>query len=136
MEKKPSKWRRTAPYWICGALLTAAFGVFALRLFQWQVKDSDTYLEIANATSLSTVSIDAARGEILDRDGNALASNKTAYKVVFEKDVYKRQGCGCQAGCFSASGVKSAFLLHPNADHLWRDHAGNRRRSAKNLDTH
>ena len=53
MEKKPSKWRRTAPYWICGALLTAAFGVFALRLFQWQVKDSDTYLEIANATSLS-----------------------------------------------------------------------------------
>ena len=85
MEKKPSKWRRTAPYWICGALLTAAFGVFALRLFQWQVKDSDTYLEIANATSLSTVSIDAARGEILDRDGNALASNKTAYKVVFEK---------------------------------------------------
>lgn len=85
MEKKPSKWRRTAPYWICGALLTAAFGVFALRLFQWQVKDSDTYLEIANATSLSTVSIDAARGEILDRDGNALASNKTAYKIVFEK---------------------------------------------------
>lgn len=85
MEKKPSKLRRTAPYWISILLLVIAFTVFGLRLFQWQVQDGATYLEQANATSKSTVKIDAARGEILDRDGNALATNQTAYKILFEK---------------------------------------------------
>lgn len=85
MERKPSKLRKTAPYWISGLLLIAIFTVFALRLFNWQVQNGSEYLEIANATSLSTVTIDAARGEILDKNGDPLATNTTTYKIIFKK---------------------------------------------------
>lgn len=85
MEKKPSKLRRTAPYWVSGLLLIVIFLVFAARLFHWQIIDGEEYLATANATHVSTVPIDAARGEILDRNGNPLATNQTAYKIIFEK---------------------------------------------------
>ena len=80
-----AKLRKTAPYWVSILVLLAIFTVFVLRLFVWQVKDGDEYLAEATATSLSTVKIDAARGEILDRDGNALVTNETTYKIVFRK---------------------------------------------------
>lgn len=85
MEKKPSKLRQTAPYWVSGLLLILIFLVFFIRLFHWQIVDGEEYLAQANATSVSTVAIDAARGEILDRNGNPLVTNQTAYKIVFEK---------------------------------------------------
>ncbi len=85
--KKPSrkfKLRSALPYWVCGLVLAAFFAAFGLRLYTWQVRDGETYLAIANATSTATVRIDAARGEILDRDGNPLVTNTTAYEIVFE----------------------------------------------------
>lgn len=85
MNDYKAKIRKTAPYWVSGLLIIILFVIFGLRLFNWQIQNGDSYLEQANATSVSTVTIDAARGEILDRDGNALAANTTAYKVVFEK---------------------------------------------------
>ena len=80
-----AKLRKTAPYWVSILVLLAVFAVFVVRLFVWQVRDGDEYLAEATATSLATVKIDAARGEILDRDGNALVTNKTTYKIVFRK---------------------------------------------------
>ena len=80
-----AKLRKTAPYWVSILVLLAVFAVFVVRLFVWQVKDGDEYLAEATATSLATVKIDAARGEILDRDGNALVTNETTYKIVFRK---------------------------------------------------
>lgn len=77
--------RKTAPYWVSGILLLAVFTAFAIRLFRWQIVEGEQHLELANAGALSTVKLEAARGEILDRNGNPLAANKTVYQAVFRK---------------------------------------------------
>lgn len=87
MGKKAEKLKKTAPYWVSGLILLAIFIVFGLRLSQWQIRDGEEYLATANATTFSSVTIDAARGEILDKDGSPLATNTTTYKIVFEKQT-------------------------------------------------
>lgn len=70
---------------ICVILLLAIFAGFALRLFDWQIVNGTKYREISAASTAHTVASDATRGEILDRDGKALAVNETAYHVVLNK---------------------------------------------------
>ncbi len=71
-------------YIICSLLLLGVFSAYALRLFQWQIVDGQEYYDIANTTSSSYIKLTATRGEILDRNGNALAQNKTCYNIVFD----------------------------------------------------
>lgn len=77
--------RKGAPYWICSGILVGASAVFLVRMADWQLLHGQEYLEQANRTSVFSVPMDAARGEILDQNGAPLAVNKTAYKVVFER---------------------------------------------------
>lgn len=77
--------KKSAPYWVSAAVLLGASGLFLVRLVDWQVIHGEEYLEQANRTSVFSVRMDAARGEILDRNGEPLAVNQTAYKVVFER---------------------------------------------------
>ncbi len=70
---------------ICAVLIVLIFCGFTVRLFNWQILNSDEYKEIsAQSTSYTEVS-DATRGEILDVNGKELAVNKTAYNVVINK---------------------------------------------------
>ena len=70
---------------ICAVLIVLIFCGFTIRLFNWQIVNSDEYKEIsAQSTSYTEVS-DATRGEILDVNGKELAVNKTAYNVVINK---------------------------------------------------
>ncbi len=94
---KKKKWnknwkmlKKSAPYWVSAAVLLGASGLFLARLVDWQIVHGDEYLEQANRTSVFSVRMDAARGEILDRNGEPLAVNKTAYKVVFERAYMTR----------------------------------------------
>lgn len=59
------------------------FGTFVFRLAQWQIVDGAKYLSQSDETSSSYSVIKAPRGEILDKDGNKLISNKTVYNIVF-----------------------------------------------------
>lgn len=70
---------------ICAVLIVLIFCGFTIRLFNWQLVNSDEYKEIsAQSTSYTEVS-DATRGEILDVNGKELAVNKTAYNVIINK---------------------------------------------------
>lgn len=96
--KKKKNWkktaaalRKTAPYWVSAAVLLGASSLFLVRLIDWQIVHGEEFLEQANRTNVFSVRMDAARGEILDRNGEPLAVNKTAYKVVFER-AYMTQG--------------------------------------------
>ncbi len=62
-----------------------AVTIFAARLFQWQVIDSDYYNEIASTSTSYTITTEALRGEIYDINGVDLAVNVTSYKVVIDK---------------------------------------------------
>lgn len=79
MEKRPrSAWR----YVFLVGLLIAVFGVYVLRLYDWQIINGDTWLTTADNSTQSTVTMTAARGEILDVNGEPLAVNRTGYAVV------------------------------------------------------
>lgn len=74
-------------YIFCIVVIMAAFAVYGLRLIDWQIINGAYWLNVSTRTNTSSVKMTAARGEILDRNGNALAVNKTVYAIVFDKSA-------------------------------------------------
>ncbi|MEO6604836.1 MAG: penicillin-binding protein 2 [Aeromicrobium sp.] len=59
----------------CLAVVVGVFGIFAVRLFQIQGLDASAYAAQAVEAGTNTSTIPAPRGQILDRNGVALATN-------------------------------------------------------------
>ena len=76
---------------ICLILVVVIFGIFVLRLFDWQIVHGSEYKEISVASTSYKVSSEATRGEILDVSGKELVANKTAYNIVINR-VYIGDG--------------------------------------------
>lgn len=85
------KLKEYSRYIICALLLIAIFSAYVLRLADWQIVEGATWLNKAETTNTSKVKLEAARGEILDVNGNGLAVNKTGYSIVFDK-AYMTKG--------------------------------------------
>lgn len=56
-----------------------------VKLFDLQIINGDTYLKRASSRLTTSVVNKAARGDIMDRYGNVLVTNKTGYSVVLQK---------------------------------------------------
>ncbi len=84
---------KSSRYAFCILLLAAVFLLYEFRLFQWQVLEGDEFEQQALSDRTDVIEIDAARGEILDTDGNILAGNRTTYDIVFNrlKEVYEER---------------------------------------------
>ncbi|MGN0162913.1 MAG: penicillin-binding transpeptidase domain-containing protein [Candidatus Ornithomonoglobus sp.] len=67
---------------IVGAVMLLAVVV---KLFDLQIVNGDTYLKRASSRLTTSVVNKAARGDIMDRYGNVLVTNKTGYSVVLQK---------------------------------------------------
>ena len=65
-------------------MLTAMLvGLFALRLYKVQAVQSDSTYVASDADSMTYMTtVEAARGNILDRNGNVLISNRASYNIV------------------------------------------------------
>lgn len=70
---------------ICVLIILVIFCGFACRLFMWQIVEGKDYSKLADTSTAYTVTTDATRGEILDRDGKGLAVNRTGYRIVLDK---------------------------------------------------
>lgn len=70
-------------YILVGIMLTS-FLVFAGRMVGVQVIDHEDYLQAANSTVRRNVEVEAARGEILDRNGSPLVINRQGNSLVFD----------------------------------------------------
>ena len=68
----------------CILMVLAVFVVYELRLVQWQVFQGDEFEQLSLSNRTDTIQIDAARGEILDRNGNVLTGNRTSYNIVYD----------------------------------------------------
>ena len=64
------------------ALVVGVFVAFAVRLMQYQIVEAEEYKEMAQGNYTSVQTIDAARGEVLDRYGRPLAVNEVSYDVM------------------------------------------------------
>lgn len=67
----------------------AVFVLFGANLFRIQVLNADASGE--KAVKASTVKVEAARGEIYDRNGKVLVTNKQINSLIFEADYFPGQ---------------------------------------------
>ncbi len=81
MEQKPMKGR----FALLLALVFVVVAVFMVRLIQWQIVQSGMYDSITGERDTYTITGEAVRGEIYDRNGNQLAVNLTGYRIVMNK---------------------------------------------------
>ena len=83
-KQKESKSSKT-PITVCLIITIVFFALFTLRLVDWQIINGEKYKELSTRSTSYTVTTDATRGEILDKDGNGLVVNTTHYKIVIDK---------------------------------------------------
>ena len=62
---------------VLGALLVAALAMILFRLWSLQVLSGDHYRALARDNGIREIRVQAPRGEIVDRDGRVLVSNRT-----------------------------------------------------------
>lgn len=78
-----------------GAAFFFALLVFFISfLFKYQIVDAEKYAHISDRTSVSQRKVVATRGIILDRNGEALVSNRQGNSIIFDYDrfpSYKNQ---------------------------------------------
>ena len=70
---------------VCALFTAAVFAAFAVRLFSWQIIQSEELEDTALSETSYTMTTEAARGEILDRDGRELAINDAGYNIILNK---------------------------------------------------
>lgn len=87
--KVPQLERRVA---ILGGIALIAFGVILFRLWYLQVLSGDRYLAEAQGNRVREVTVQAPRGEILDRKGEVLVANRTALALQLRKDELPSSG--------------------------------------------
>lgn len=78
----PGKRLRTA---LLVFVVLSVFMVYVLQLMQVQIVEGETYKARLEQGTPIEQTVEAARGEILDRYGNPLAINMTGYNVVLDK---------------------------------------------------
>lgn len=84
MEKKnkDKKFSRYSIFFIATALIII---VIVMRLLYLQIVMVDEYREQANKKKYKNVATAAARGDIIDKDGNILATSKQSYALMFSE---------------------------------------------------
>lgn len=62
-------------------IIAIVFG-FAIDLYKIQIRDNEYYTKQNNTVDTYTVPIEAARGEIVDRNGNSLVTNRQGNSII------------------------------------------------------
>ncbi|MGN0107195.1 MAG: penicillin-binding transpeptidase domain-containing protein [Hominilimicola sp.] len=78
-----------ARFVILKIIIALMFAAVAWKLFDLQIMKGDQYAEIANNRLTTNIVEKAPRGEILDRYGTRLVSNKVGYSVIMQKTDMK-----------------------------------------------
>ena len=95
MINKPKKKKVISRYTILIILMTIIFTIITMKLVYIQLYMHEDYTEKANTTSMRFISEKAPRGEILDQNGNILATNIQTYALTYtttdeaKKEFYK-----------------------------------------------
>lgn len=76
---------KNSRYTFVSFMLAIIIVLLFLRLFDLQIINSETYLAQSKSRISAAVTVNAPRGEILDRNGKALVSNRLGYSVMLQK---------------------------------------------------
>ena len=70
---------------VCIIIMSLIFAAFAARLADWQLIHGEEYRRLAARADSVTVTTEAVRGEIIDRNGDGLVTNTACKRIVLEK---------------------------------------------------
>ncbi len=70
---------------VLSAIMVIIFFAYTVRVVDLQVTDREKYLKQASGITTKTVTVKAARGEILDTYGRPIAVNRDGYNIVFNR---------------------------------------------------
>jgi len=82
---------------LIGALVITVFSIFVGRLFQLQILEGAELRQRSERNSVRTIRLEAARGEIADREGRVLATTRPAFELQVVPDDLRRAGLEYQA---------------------------------------
>ncbi len=82
-EEEQKKPRGGGRLLFAGLALLGVLALYVFRLADWQIANHQKWLNEADRSGSAKVTLDAARGEILDDKGNGLAINQTGYAIRF-----------------------------------------------------
>lgn len=68
-------------------LVALVLGMFSLRVYKLQAAQTEETIRAANSITYRTV-VEAARGQILDRNGNVLVTNRASYNLAIINFVF------------------------------------------------
>lgn len=71
-------------------LCVVIFAIFIARLFSWQIVQGSEYRKVSNIAAAYSVTTDAVRGEILDKNGTPLAINEASFDLIIDKLYLKK----------------------------------------------
>lgn len=72
---------------ILGLLMIVIFCMFALRLVNMQIVDGASYAQEAKVRTSVVQTLQAARGEMVDRYGRPLVVNESCFDIIFDKTM-------------------------------------------------
>jgi len=78
LSNRVTSWR----IWFFVLIVGIIFGVFLLRVFNYQILQGEDYRSLAEENRISEISLPTLRGVIYDRNGIVLARNIASYNVV------------------------------------------------------
>ncbi len=73
--------KKNMQIFVCAVIICVVAVIYIVRLGQWQLVQGENFAEQSASSSELYVSLDAARGEILDKDGNVLVGNTNIYNI-------------------------------------------------------
>lgn len=77
---------------VMGCLLLLCAGTAGAQLIRLQMVDGEDYVKRAAVYLTTTSTVSAARGELLDRYGRAMVTNKTAFSLVLVHSAWETEG--------------------------------------------
>ena len=82
--------RNNARIWVVCAVALVAAVIFIGRLYFLQIVSGEEYLERSAKRTSRTVTVTAPRGEILDRFGRPLVTNRMSFSLVFDATTWDK----------------------------------------------
>lgn len=80
---------KSSRVFIIAGILAVIFALFLVRMMHLQLVKGSEYRQMGDVRYTREVTVKAARGEIVDRNGVEIAANRISYNVVFDKSYVK-----------------------------------------------
>lgn len=82
--------KKNSRLWVLCGIAIAAAVIFVGRLYFLQIVSGEEYLERSAKRTSRTVTVTAPRGEILDRFGRPLVTNRMSFSLVFDATTWDK----------------------------------------------